>query len=105
MREWLEKQKKQEKSMLDAVGIQCRQVADELVPQVRLCALENDMCADIWVKVHFEFEDDKTEIWSEGAVEFPAKQSVSECFELGYASENEDADGESGDSGETGTES
>ena len=32
MREWLEKQKKQEKSMLDAVGIQCRQVADELVP-------------------------------------------------------------------------
>lgn len=102
MREWLEKQKKQEKSMLDAVGIQCRQVADELVPQVRLCALENDMCADIWVKVHFEFEDDKTEIWSEGAVEFPPKQSVSECFALGYP---KDDDRESGDSGEPGADS
>ena len=102
MREWLEKQKKQEKSMLDAVGIQCRQVADELVPQVRLCALENDMCADIWVKVHFEFEDDKTEIWSEGAVEFPPKQSVSECFALGYP---KDDDRESGDSGKSGADS
>ncbi len=68
--------------MLDAVSIQARQVADELVPQVRLCALENEMCADILIKVHFEFEDDKTEIWSEGAVDFPPRQCVSQCFEL-----------------------
>ena len=92
MKEWLENQKKQEKSMLDAVSIQARQVADELVPQVRLCAMENEMCADILIKVHFEFDEKKTDIWSEGAVDFPAKQSVSECFELSYGTEEDESD-------------
>jgi hypothetical protein len=44
------------------------------------------------IKVHFEFDDDKTEIWSEGAVDFPPKQSVSECFELSYATEEDGPD-------------
>lgn len=92
MKEWLENQKKQEKSMLDAVSIQARQVADELVPQVRLCAMENEMCADILIKVHFEFDEKKTEIWSEGAVDFPPKQTVSECFELTYGVEENESD-------------
>ena len=92
MKEWLENQKKQEKSMLDAVSIQARQVADELVPQVRLCAMENEMCADILIKVHFEFDEKKTEIWSEGAVDFPPKQTVSECFELTYGPEENESD-------------
>ena len=92
MKEWLENQKKQEKSMLDAVSIQARQVADELVPQVRLCAMENEMCADILIKVHFEFDEKKTEIWSEGAVDFPPKQTVSECFELTYGAEENESD-------------
>ena len=90
MKEWLDKQKSQEKNMLEAVGIQAKQVADDLVPQVRLCALENEMCADILIKVHFEFGTDKTEIWSEGAVDFPPKQSVSQMFELTYGSEKEE---------------
>jgi hypothetical protein len=89
MKEWLEKQKQQEQNMLDAVSIQAKQIADDLVPQVRLCALENEMAADILIKVHFEFNDDKTEIWSEGAVDFPPKQSVSQMFELTYDPEEE----------------
>lgn len=89
MKEWLEKQKQQEQNMLDAVSIQAKQIADDLVPQVRLCALENEMAADILIKVHFEFNDDKTEIWSEGAVDFPPKQSVSQMFELTYDAEEE----------------
>ena len=89
MKEWLEKQKQQEQNMLDAVSIQAKQIADDLVPQVRLCALENEMTADILIKVHFEFNDDKTEIWSEGAVDFPPKQSVSQMFELTYDPEEE----------------
>jgi hypothetical protein len=89
MKEWLEKQKSQEKNMLDAVSIQAKQIADDLIPQVRLCALENEMVSDILIKVHFEFSDDKTEIWSEGAVDFPAKQSVSQMFELSYESKSE----------------
>ena len=75
--------------MLDAVSIQAKQIADDLIPQVRLCALENEMVSDILIKVHFEFSDDKTEIWSEGAVDFPAKQSVSQMFELSYESKSE----------------
>ena len=92
MKEWLENQKKQEKSMLSAVSIQARQVAEELIPQIRLCAIENQMCSSLLIKVHFEFEDKKTEIWSEGAVDFPPKQSVSECFELSYAAEEDGPD-------------
>lgn len=84
MKKWLEKQKDQEKDVLDAVAIQARQVADDLIPQVRLCALENEMQSSILIKVNFEFDDTKTEIWSEGAVDFPPKQSVSQCFELTY---------------------
>jgi hypothetical protein len=69
--------------VIEAVGIQAKQIADELIPQVRLCALENEMLADIFLKIHFEFNDGKTEVWSEGAVQFPAKQSVSALFEIG----------------------
>lgn len=84
MKKWLEKQKDQEKDVLDAVAIQARQVVDDLIPQVRLCALENEMQSSVLIKVNFEFDDKKTEIWSEGAVDFPPKQSVSQCFELTY---------------------
>lgn len=95
MKEWLAKQKKIEHNLIESVGIQSKQIADELVPQVRLCALENEMAADIFIKVHFEFNDDKTEVWSEGAVQFPPKQSVSALFEIGDVEE---------DSGEAGTD-
>jgi hypothetical protein len=96
MKKWLDKNKKIESSMLEAVGIQAKQIADDLIPQVRLCALENEMNADIFIKVHFEFEDDKTEIWSEGAVQFPPRQSVSALFQI---------EGEEDNARETGTDS
>ena len=80
---WLDENKKQEHNMIEAVGIQAKQIADELIPQVRLCALENEMNADIFLKVHFEFDDEKTEVWSEGAVQFPPRQSVSSLFQIG----------------------
>lgn len=82
--------------MLEAVSIQAKQIADDLIPQVRLCALENEMNADIFIKVHFEFEDDKTEVWSEGAVQFPPRQSVSALFQI---------EGEEDNARETGTDS
>jgi hypothetical protein len=91
MKEWLEQQKNIENNLIEAVGIQAKQIADELVPQVRLCALENEMAADIFIKVHFEFNDEKTEVWSEGAVQFPAKQSVSALFELSDVEDPDEA--------------
>jgi hypothetical protein len=87
MKDWLDKQKLVENDMLDSVSIQAKQIAEDLIPQIRLCALENEMCSDVLIKVHFEFNDENTEIWSEGAVEFPPKQSVSECFSIGYGEE------------------
>ena len=82
MKEWLEAQKAVENDMLNAVSVQAKDIAEELIPQVRLCALENEMAATIVFRVHFEFEGDTTDIWSEGIVEFPPKQSVSQCFRI-----------------------
>jgi len=95
MKDWLEENKKIEANMLEAVAVQAKQITDELIPQVRLCALENEMNADIFMKVHFEFNDEKTEVWSEGAVQFPPKQSVSSLFEIKAADDE--------NSGKTGT--
>ena len=82
MKDWLEAQKASENDMLNAVSVQAKEIAEELIPQVRLCALENEMTADIIFRVHFEFDKESTDIWSEGVVEFPAKQSVSTAFRI-----------------------
>lgn len=82
MKEWLATQKRNENSMLNAVSVQAKDIAEELIPQVRLCALENEMSATITFRVHFEFDDKQTDIWSEGVVEFPPKQSVSACYRI-----------------------
>ena len=82
MKDWLEAQKASENDMLNAVSLQAKEIAEELIPQVRLCALENEMTADIIFRVHFEFDKASTDIWSEGVVEFPAKQSVSTAFRI-----------------------
>ena len=82
MKDWLEAQKRNETDMLNAVSVQAKDIAEELIPQVRLCALENQMSATISFRVHFEFDDKQTDIWSEGVVEFPPKQSVSACYRI-----------------------
>ena len=87
MKKWLEKQKGQEKHMLDAVNIQVREVVEDLIPQVRLCAMENEMVSDVRLNIHFEFNKKDTDVWTEGQVAFPPKQSVSTCFKLGYEEE------------------
>lgn len=78
--------------MLESVSIQAKQISEDLIPQIRLCALENEMCADVMIKVHFEFGKEDTEIWSEGAVQFPPKQSISQCFSIGYGEDQEESD-------------
>ena len=82
MKDWLDAQKRNETSMLNAVSVQAKDITEELITQVRLCALENEMAATINFRVHFEFDNDKTDIWSEGVVEFPPKQSVSACYRI-----------------------
>ena len=77
MKDWLEKQGSIEKDVLDAVAAQARGVADDLLPQIRLAALENEMSAVVELKINFGFENDETKIWSVGEVQFPAKHSAS----------------------------
>lgn len=92
MKKWLEKQKDQEKDILDAVNIQVREVVEDLIPQIRLCALENEMMSDVRLNIHFEFNEASTEVWSEGQVYFPPTQSVSTAFQIGYGSTEEESD-------------
>jgi hypothetical protein len=83
MKEWLDNQRKIEDSLLNAVAIESKEIAEDLMPQVRLCALENEMASSITFRVNFEFlEDGSTDIWSEGVVDFPPKQSVSKCYRV-----------------------
>ena len=42
MKEWLDNQRKIEDSLLNAVAIESKEIAEDLMPQVRLCALENE---------------------------------------------------------------
>jgi len=82
MKDWLEHQADIEKDVLDAVGSQVRGVVDDLLPQIRLAALENQMEAVANVTIYFTFEGEKTGIHSEASVQFPAKHSASAAIEL-----------------------
>ena len=53
MKDWMDAQKKSENDMLNAIALQAKEVAEELIPQVRLCALENEMTANIVFRVNF----------------------------------------------------
>lgn len=94
MKDWLEKQKEQEQDVLDVVKIQSKQIVEDLIPQIRLCALENDMEAHVNLKLHFQFTRENTEIWSEGHVDFPAKSTTSQCFTIDYAEQTEEEEEE-----------
>ena len=82
MKDWLANQKSIEKDILKAAGGQARGVVDDLLPQIRLAALENEMQATIQMEIHFDFDGDKTEIVTEGRVQFPAKHSSSASITL-----------------------
>jgi hypothetical protein len=83
MKEWLDNQKLIENSLLNAVAIESKEIVEDLLPQVRLCALENEMTSSVTFRINFEFaEDGSTDVWSEGVVDFPPKQSVSKCYRV-----------------------
>ena len=73
MKDWLEKQVEKEEVLLDAASEQYKTLLDELLPQVRLAAIEIDMEATVQVSAVFLFEEDAITITTEGRVLFPAK--------------------------------
>ena len=75
MKDWVDRQAKIEKDLLRAVGEQAQMVADDLLPQVRLAALEGEMSSTMKPNITFDFRDDETEVNTEGSVTFPSKHS------------------------------
>lgn len=77
MKDWLEKQVSKEDVVLDVLAEQSRQVADDLLPQIRLAALEDQMKSTVVMTVTFEFDEESVRLHTEGSVQFPAKHSSS----------------------------
>ena len=80
MSEWLEKTGDIEKKVLEIVGLQTKKVVDDLLPQIRLAALENEGAAIVDIRVGFDFGEKAEEviIATEGLVQFPAKRAYAE---------------------------
>ncbi len=82
IKDWLDSQTRLEKEVLDTVAGQVRGITDDLLPQIRLAAIENEMQSVIKVEIHFDFDEDNTKIRAEGSVQFPAKHTASETITL-----------------------
>ena len=80
MSRFLESSERLEKPVLNLVGNQAKQLVDELLPQIRLAAFENEGCSVMDIRLGFEFSDDgeKCTVASEGIVQFPAKRAYAE---------------------------
>ena len=73
MKEWLDKQKEIERDVLDAASQQAHEVVDQLLPQIKLAAMENDMVVKVNLELTFDFKNDETKVSCLGAVTFPVR--------------------------------
>ena len=69
-----------EKPILNAIGNQAKQLIDDLLPQIRLAAYENEGASIVDMKFGIEFSDTGSEVVvaSEASVKFPAKRVYAE---------------------------
>lgn len=73
MKEWLDRQKDIEGEVLEAASQQAYEVVDQLLPQIRLAAMENSMVVKANLEITFDFSDKETKVSCLGAVTFPVK--------------------------------
>ena len=80
MKDWLKKQGEIEKDLIRTCGGQTEVVIDDLLPQIRLAAIENGGVATLQMTIDFQFSEDgaETKVITQGAVTFPAKRSAVE---------------------------
>lgn len=71
--EWLKNSAELEKPLIATCGDTVEALVDELIPQIKLAAYENEGFADIEIKINVEFKDDTFELITEGFVDFPAR--------------------------------
>jgi len=77
MKEWLDTQNRMEKDLIQELGLQCRDILDLLLPQIRLAALENNNKTSATINLDFDFSSG-AKIRGEGSVTFPAKKATIE---------------------------
>jgi hypothetical protein len=70
---WLENSVDIEKPLIKTCGETVEALIDELLPEVKLCAFEQNGEANVEVKINISFKDDTYEIETLGQVEFPAR--------------------------------
>ncbi len=73
MKEWLDRQKEIEGDVLNAAAQQAYEVVDQLLPQIRLAAMENNMVVKTNLEITFDFSDEETKVSCLGAVTFPVR--------------------------------
>jgi hypothetical protein len=72
---WLEKQTFIEKDLKAMTGDVTKELLDDLMPQIRLAALENSGIAAVDIRLTFDLSE-KAKLQSEGSVYFPAKKAT-----------------------------
>jgi hypothetical protein len=72
---WLEKQTFLEKDLKAMTGEVAKELLDDLMPQIRLAALENSGVAAVDLRLTFDLSE-KPKLVSEGSVYFPAKKAT-----------------------------
>lgn len=70
---WLKNSVEIEKPLIKTCGDCVSALIDELIPQIKLAAFEQQGSADVECKINIEFKDDTFEIETHGFVEFPTR--------------------------------
>ena len=73
--DWLDAQGEMERPLLELSGEVVKELVDDLLPQIRLSALENGGEAVVNVAITFKFETKGADVDAVGGVEFPAKKA------------------------------
>mgnify|MGYP000113732329 FL=1 len=79
---WLKNSAEIEKPLIKTCGDTVAALVDELIPQIKLSAFEQEGSADVEIKINIEFKEDTFEIETQGFVEFPARMVRIKAVEL-----------------------
>ena len=71
--EWLKNSAELEKPLIRTCGETVEALVDELIPELKLAAYENDGVANVEIKINVSFKDRTFEVETIGQVEFPAR--------------------------------
>jgi len=73
---WLEKQQFIEKDLILMTAKLSGELLDDLMPQLRLSALENSGIVSVDINLDFNLADENSAVKGEGRVHFPAKKAI-----------------------------